>query len=87
MRSQAITYLQRSLLVHDLQILSPIEWESCFTKVILPMMSLLLTNIAAQDPHGLEETRMRASTLLCKVRFLLLQSGYFLAKDLSVYAN
>ena len=32
-RSQALTYLQRALLVHDLQTLSAVEWESCFNKV------------------------------------------------------
>ena len=32
-RSQALTYLQRALLVHDLQTLSPAEWENCFNKV------------------------------------------------------
>ena len=32
-RSQALTYLQRALLVHDLQTLSAVEWEACFNKV------------------------------------------------------
>jgi brefeldin A-resistance guanine nucleotide exchange factor 1 len=32
-RSQALTYLQRALLVHDLQTLSATEWENCFNKV------------------------------------------------------
>lgn len=30
---QALTYLQRALLVHDLQTLDAAEWESCFNKV------------------------------------------------------
>lgn len=30
---QALTYLQRALLVHDLQTLDATEWESCFNKV------------------------------------------------------
>ncbi|PVD38476.1 hypothetical protein C0Q70_01091 [Pomacea canaliculata] len=67
-RSQALTYLQRALLVHDLQILSAVEWEACFNKVVLfPLLTKLLENISPQDPSGMEETRMRASTLLCKV--------------------
>ena len=33
-RSQALTYLQRALLVHDQHTLSAYEWESCFNKVI-----------------------------------------------------
>lgn len=32
-RMQALTYLQRALLVHDLQTLDATEWESCFNKV------------------------------------------------------
>ena len=32
-RASAVTYLQRSLLVHDLQALAPAEWEACFHKV------------------------------------------------------
>lgn len=33
---QALTYLQRALLVHDLQTLDAAEWESCFNKVRRP---------------------------------------------------
>ena len=65
-RMQALTYLQRALLVHDLQTLSAVEWESCFNKVLFPLLSLLLED--GHDPVGMEETRMRAATLLCKVR-------------------
>lgn len=35
-RMQALTYLQRALLVHDLQTLDAAEWESCFNKVRSP---------------------------------------------------
>ncbi|GFR62155.1 Golgi-specific brefeldin A-resistance guanine nucleotide exchange factor 1 [Elysia marginata] len=66
-RSQALTYLQRALLVHDLQTLTAVEWELCFNKVLFPLLTKLLENINANDPGGMEETRMRASTLLCKV--------------------
>lgn len=66
-RGQALTYLQRALLVHDLQILSAAEWETCFNKILFPLLTKLLENINANDPSGMEETRMRASTLLCKV--------------------
>ncbi|KAG7265233.1 hypothetical protein CRUP_005436 [Coryphaenoides rupestris] len=58
-RMQALTYLQRALLVHDLQTLDAAEWESCFNK--------LLDNISPADVGGMEETRMRACTLLSKV--------------------
>ncbi|XP_072138695.1 Golgi-specific brefeldin A-resistance guanine nucleotide exchange factor 1 isoform X4 [Mobula birostris] len=66
-RMQALTYLQRALLVHDLQTLDALEWESCFNKVLFPLLTKLLENISPADIGGMEETRMRASTLLCKV--------------------
>ena len=40
---------------------------TCLRQVLFPLLHLLLENIDAGDPHGIEETRMRASTLLCKV--------------------
>ncbi|KAJ8022774.1 Golgi-specific brefeldin A-resistance guanine nucleotide exchange factor 1 [Holothuria leucospilota] len=64
-RMQALTYLQRALLVHDLQTLSALEWESCFNKVLFPLLSKLLEN-NSPDPVEMEETRMRAANLLCK---------------------
>ncbi|XP_052766160.1 Golgi-specific brefeldin A-resistance guanine nucleotide exchange factor 1-like isoform X2 [Mya arenaria] len=66
-RGQALTYLQRALLVHDLQTLCAVEWEACFNKILFPLLTKLMENINAEDPSGMEETRMRASTLLCKV--------------------
>lgn len=66
-RMSALTYLQRALLVHDLQALSAVEWEACFNKVLFPMLSRLLEVNSTGDPMGVEETRMRAATLLCKV--------------------
>lgn len=66
-RMQALTYLQRALLVHDLQTLDAMEWESCFNKVLFPLLTKLLENISPADVGGMEETRMRACTLLSKV--------------------
>uniref|UniRef100_A0A1B6FF78 SEC7 domain-containing protein n=3 Tax=Cuerna arida TaxID=1464854 RepID=A0A1B6FF78_9HEMI len=66
-RMSAITYLQRALLVHDLQTLNGDEWESCFNKVLFPLLSKLLEPMPNNDLSGLEETRMRAATLLSKV--------------------
>ncbi|XP_054719595.1 Golgi-specific brefeldin A-resistance guanine nucleotide exchange factor 1-like [Uloborus diversus] len=66
-RTSALTLLPRALLVHDLQTLSPLEWESCFNKVLFPLLAKLLENISPNDPLGMEETRMRGATLLCKV--------------------
>ncbi|XP_069705453.1 Golgi-specific brefeldin A-resistance guanine nucleotide exchange factor 1 isoform X3 [Periplaneta americana] len=66
-RMSAITYLQRALLVHDLQTLTAPEWESCFNKVLFPLLAKLLEPVSPQDPAGMEETRMRAATVLSKV--------------------
>ncbi|XP_059472257.1 Golgi-specific brefeldin A-resistance guanine nucleotide exchange factor 1 isoform X2 [Neocloeon triangulifer] len=68
-RTSAITYLQRALLVHDLQTLTPAEWESCFNKVLFPLLAKLLEPVGneSDDPAGLEETRMRGATVLSKV--------------------
>lgn len=63
----AITYLQRALLVHDLQTLSGPEWEACFNKVLFPLLTKLLEPLNANDLSGVEETRMRAATVLSKV--------------------
>lgn len=63
----AVTYLQRALLVHDLQTLSAVEWEACFNKVLFPLLAKLLERINPQDPVGMEETRVRGATLLSKV--------------------
>lgn len=120
---QALTYLQRALLVHDLQTLNATEWESCFNKVqrpqatvticfeyglecsffkkiggmkyvkenpcidfrrlfmsvfvclqvLFPLLTKLLDNISPADVGGMEETRMRACTLLSKVQSSTLQ--------------
>ncbi|XP_077437392.1 Golgi-specific brefeldin A-resistance guanine nucleotide exchange factor 1 isoform X2 [Vanacampus margaritifer] len=66
-RMQALNYLQRALLVHDLQTLKATEWESCFNKVLFPLLTKLLSNISPADVGGMEETRMRACTILSKV--------------------
>jgi brefeldin A-resistance guanine nucleotide exchange factor 1 len=66
-RQTGITYLQRALLAHDLQNLTSREWESCFLQVFFPMLSRLLEVTPTVDLFNLEETRVRASNLLCKV--------------------
>lgn len=147
---QALTYLQRALLVHDLQKLDALEWESCFNKVglstglkvkfislrleepgslrspsvnpqpasylpfcsvpihpspwlpwrqgcqllllgrcwlfthqvLFPLLTKLLENISPADVGGMEETRMRASTLLSKVLLTTLHPPTFLHQPL-----
>lgn len=62
----AISYLQRALLVHDLQMLTAQEWEACFHRVLFPLLLQLLEQ-NTKDPIAMEETRMRAATVLSKV--------------------
>jgi len=71
-RMSALTILQRAMLAEDLQSLSASEWEDCFNKVLFPMLARLLEVPSEVDPIGLEETRMRAATLLCKAFLKLL---------------
>lgn len=63
----AITYLQRALLVHDLQTLSGPEWEQCFQRVLFPLLNYLLQPVSTRNKVTIEETRMRAATVLSKV--------------------
>ncbi|CAF0848856.1 unnamed protein product [Adineta ricciae] len=67
-RASALGYLQRSVLLPELHVLSPAEWESVFQKVLFPLLSQLLdtTNINDQI-YGIEETRVRVSQLLCRI--------------------
>lgn len=67
-RSSALGYLQRSVLLPELHILSPIEWESVFNKVLFPLLLKLLETTHINDHlHGIEETRVRVSQLLCRI--------------------
>lgn len=67
-RTSAITCLQRALLVHDLQTLSGPEWSSCFKQVLFPLLNeLLAEKPTSADPSLVEESRMRAATIMSKV--------------------
>ncbi|XP_017767139.1 PREDICTED: Golgi-specific brefeldin A-resistance guanine nucleotide exchange factor 1 [Eufriesea mexicana] len=66
-RTTAITYLQSTLLAHDLAQLSAVEWSQCLEQVLFPLLAQLLGPIASNDPIGVEETRVRAAMLLSKV--------------------
>ncbi|XP_015172335.1 PREDICTED: Golgi-specific brefeldin A-resistance guanine nucleotide exchange factor 1 [Polistes dominula] len=66
-RTAAITYLQSTLLAHDLAQLTAIEWSQCLEQVLFPLLAQLLGPIATNDPIGVEETRVRAAMLLSKV--------------------
>ncbi|XP_054008393.1 Golgi-specific brefeldin A-resistance guanine nucleotide exchange factor 1 [Hylaeus anthracinus] len=66
-RTAAITYLQSTLLAHDLAQLSAVEWSQCLEQVLFPLLAQLLGPITSNDPLGVEETRVRAAMLLSKV--------------------
>ncbi|XP_015114906.1 Golgi-specific brefeldin A-resistance guanine nucleotide exchange factor 1 [Diachasma alloeum] len=66
-RAAAITYLQSTLLAHDLSQLSAVEWSQCLEQVLFPLLAQLLGPICGNDPVGVEETRIRAAMLLSKV--------------------
>jgi len=72
-RTQALTLLQRSLLVPDLQVLSPNQWEFAFLRVLFPMLRKLLemgggaNGAPVRADQGREETKLRAAMMLSKV--------------------
>ncbi|KAJ3279884.1 GDP/GTP exchange factor for ARF, partial [Borealophlyctis nickersoniae] len=70
-RQSALTYLQRTLLSPHLETASansPDIWVDCFENVLFPLLDeLLKPEVFALDPAGMDETRMRACALLCKI--------------------
>ncbi|XP_076275076.1 sec7 domain-containing protein garz isoform X2 [Rhynchophorus ferrugineus] len=66
-RISAIAFLQRALLVHDLQTLTGPEWEQCFHRVLFPLLNYLLQPINPKEPVAMAEFRNRAATVLSKV--------------------
>lgn len=67
-RQQALTLLQSSLMLPDLDQMSAAEWKMCLEKVLFPLLSALLVPPAkSASVAALEEIRVRANTLLSKV--------------------
>lgn len=66
-RTTALTVLQRSLLLHDMQDLDAAGWEECFYRVLFPLLSSLVDDVTQDEGVAFEEIRMRALTLVCKV--------------------
>jgi len=67
-RLSALDYLQRCILLPELHILAPIEWESVFNKVLFPLLIKLLETTNINDhKYSIEETRVRVSQLLCRI--------------------
>ncbi|CAJ0745271.1 24891_t:CDS:10 [Entrophospora sp. SA101] len=67
-RQNAIAYLQRSLLNPQLVSHGGTEWVLVFDLVLFPLLDQLLKpEIYQADPVGIDESRIRASALLCKI--------------------
>ncbi|KAJ3016867.1 GDP/GTP exchange factor for ARF [Thoreauomyces humboldtii] len=72
-RQYALAHLQRALLSSELEQgcqgqSSPEIWADCFENVLFPMLDeLLRPEMTRLDPMGMDETRMRAAALLCKI--------------------
>lgn len=83
-RQRAVGYLQRLLLSPQL-IINDAAIPAIFVRILFPIIEeLLKAQVYERDPTGVEETRLRASTLLCKV---FLQYLPRLAKDQTAIIN
>ncbi|KAG9093300.1 GDP/GTP exchange factor for ARF [Ceratobasidium sp. UAMH 11750] len=72
-RHTALAHLQRIILGPQPQ-LEPARSVEIFDRIVLPMIEeLLKPQLAARDPDGIVETRLRASALLCR-SFLHIQA-------------
>ncbi|KAF7635614.1 hypothetical protein Mgra_00005003 [Meloidogyne graminicola] len=52
------------------ELMLPSDWEDCFAEVLFPLLSRLLIGsppISPMDPIGMEEARIRAIQLTCKI--------------------
>ncbi|KAL7079461.1 hypothetical protein ACQ4LE_001628 [Meloidogyne hapla] len=70
-RKQALEALGTAFRVPALaELMIPADWEDCFAEVLFPLLGRLLTGsppISPMDPIGMEEARIRAIQLTCKV--------------------
>lgn len=67
-RASAITYLQRALLLHDLETLTGVEWASCLQDVLFPLLKHLIgQDVSQSDLNAFEEARSRTVTMICKL--------------------
>ena len=65
-RQHAFSLLQKALMSEELQDLTSSQTD-CFDTVLFPLLDeVLKSDVLVLDPHGMDETRMRASALLCK---------------------
>lgn len=66
-RHHAMSHLQKALLAPEMSICSSQSWIQIFDKIIFPLLVELLQPSSQDTPRDVvEETRLRASSLLCK---------------------
>ena len=84
-----MTLLQRALLSPELEVGAGADrWTRCFNDVLFPLLDELLKPEAAQlDSAGVDETRMRAAALLCKIFLHSLQRMYASKTLPNLWAN
>ncbi|CAD6591546.1 MAG: GDP/GTP exchange factor for ARF [Alectoria sarmentosa] len=78
-RHQAFSCLQNSLLSPELASADHQEWTAIFGEVLFPLISRLLRpEIYQTDPVGMNDTRVQAANLLCKIflHYLVLLSEW-----------
>ncbi|KAK8059706.1 Sec7 domain-containing protein [Apiospora saccharicola] len=78
-RHLAFTSLQRTLLSPELTCSDHEEWTAIFGEVLFPLIfKLLKPEVFQSDRDGMSETRVQASSLLCKVflQYLVLLSKW-----------
>lgn len=78
-RHLAVNSLQRSLLSPELTSSDHSEWTAIFGEVLFPLiLTLLKPEVFSSDRDGMSETRVQASSLLCKVflQYLVLLSQW-----------
>lgn len=67
-RQTALASLQRTLIAYEVLSNAEIDLIMIFERLIFPMLDeLLKPQVFRRDPEGMGETRLRASTLLCKI--------------------
>lgn len=78
-RQQSFSGLQRALLSPELASVDHEEWTAIFSEVLFPLISQLLKpEVYLSDPYGMGETKVQATTLLCKIflHYLVLLSEW-----------
>lgn len=66
-RTAAINFFQRALLLPEMQLLQAETWYACYYRIFFPLLAALVDEAAPADQEAFEETRVRAFTLVGKV--------------------